>query len=197
MSPRAGPASRICSSTSCSTAPKNAPGSFIGRLEDIGATDWNGTTWFDRTNYFETVPTGALDRALFLESDRMGHLARCALTQKTLDLQRGVVQNEKRMGDNQPGGLEEYAELERAVSARPSLSSPDHRIDGRPQCREPRGREELVPIALWTEQRGARARRRHRRADRAREGRALVRLDSARTGHAAAPRFRCRRCPRR
>ncbi len=89
---------------------ENAPGSLFTRLEDIGATDWNGTTWFDRTNYFETVPTGALDRALFLESDRMGHLLG-AVTQKTLDLQRGVVQNEKRMGDNEPGGLAEYAEL--------------------------------------------------------------------------------------
>lgn len=89
---------------------QNAPGSFMGRLESIGATDWNGTTWFDRTNYFETVPTGALDRALFLESDRMGHLLG-AVTQKTVDLQRGVVQNEKRMDDNQPGGLEEYVEL--------------------------------------------------------------------------------------
>jgi zinc protease len=89
---------------------ENAPGAFFGRLEDIGATDWNGTTWFDRTNYFETVPTGALDRALFLEADRMGHLLG-AVTQTTLDLQRGVVQNEKRMGDNEPGGLSEYAEL--------------------------------------------------------------------------------------
>jgi predicted Zn-dependent peptidase len=89
---------------------ENAPGVFFSRLEQIGATDWNGTTWFDRTNYFETVPTGALDRALFLESDRMGHLLG-AVTQQTLDLQRGVVQNEKRMGDNEPGGLKEYAEL--------------------------------------------------------------------------------------
>jgi predicted Zn-dependent peptidase len=53
---------------------ENAPGVFFSRLENIGATDWNGTTWFDRTNYFETVPTGALDRAVFLESHRMGHL---------------------------------------------------------------------------------------------------------------------------
>lgn len=89
---------------------ENADGPFFGRLEDIGATDWNGTTWFDRTNYFETVPTGALDRALFLESDRMGHLLG-AVTQAKLDTQRGVVQNEKRMGENQPYGLVEYAQL--------------------------------------------------------------------------------------
>ncbi len=89
---------------------ENADGPFFGRLEDIGATDWNGTTWFDRTNYFETVPTGALDRALFLESDRMGHLLG-AVTQVKLDTQRGVVQNEKRMGENEPYGLVEYAQL--------------------------------------------------------------------------------------
>lgn len=90
---------------------ENADGPFFGRLEDIGATDWNGTTWFDRTNYFETVPTGALDRALFLESDRMGHLLG-AVTQVKLDTQRGVVQNEKRMGENEPYGLVEYAQLD-------------------------------------------------------------------------------------
>ena len=67
----------------------------------------NGTTYFDRTNYYETVPTAALDRALFLESDRMGHLTG-AITQSVLDEQRGVVQNEKRQGDNQPYGLIQY-----------------------------------------------------------------------------------------
>jgi zinc protease len=89
---------------------ENAPGSLFGRLEDIGATDWNGTTWFDRTNYFETVPTGALDRALFLEADRMGHLLG-AVTPTTLNAQRAVVQNEKRMKDNEPGGLVQYTEI--------------------------------------------------------------------------------------
>jgi zinc protease len=47
---------------------------YFRGLEDIGATDVNGTTNSDRTNYFQNVPTPALDRVLFLESDRMGHL---------------------------------------------------------------------------------------------------------------------------
>ncbi len=90
---------------------ENAPGSYITRLTGIGATALNGTTWFDRTNYFQTVSTPALEQALYLESDRMGHMLG-AITQETLDLQRGVVQNEKRQGDNQPFGLTEYAILE-------------------------------------------------------------------------------------
>ncbi|WP_338447461.1 pitrilysin family protein [Pelagerythrobacter marensis] len=90
---------------------ENAPGDFFEPLQEVGATDFNGTTWFDRTNYFETVPTGALDRALMLESDRMGYLLG-AVTQEKLDNQIGVVQNEKRQGDNQPYGLVEYEQLE-------------------------------------------------------------------------------------
>ncbi|MGB3847456.1 MAG: pitrilysin family protein [Sphingopyxis sp.] len=86
---------------------ENAPGDFFEPLQQVGATDFNGTTNVDRTNYFETVPTGALDRALFLESDRMGHLLG-AVTQDKLDNQRGVVQNEKRQGDNNPYGLLRY-----------------------------------------------------------------------------------------
>ncbi|MBA2771087.1 MAG: insulinase family protein, partial [Sphingomonas sp.] len=83
---------------------ENLPGDFFEYLQQIGATDYNGTTNFDRTNYFQTVPTGALERALFMESDRMGYLLG-AVTQTKLDNQRGVVQNEKRQGDNRPGGL--------------------------------------------------------------------------------------------
>ena len=86
---------------------ENLPGDFDSWLQKIGATDNNGSTWFDRTNYFETVPAGALDRALFMESDRMGHLLG-AVTQGVLDNQRGVVQNEKRQGDSRPGGLVQY-----------------------------------------------------------------------------------------
>ncbi len=76
-------------------------------LEAAGSTGTNGSTWYDRTNYIETVPTGALDLALFEESDRMGYLLG-AVNQDKLDKQRGVVQNEKRQGDNQPYGLVEY-----------------------------------------------------------------------------------------
>ncbi len=90
---------------------ENAPGDFFEPLQQIGATDMNGTTWFDRTNYFQTVPTAALDRTLMLESDRMGHLLG-AVTQAKLTNQIGVVQNEKRQGDNQPYGLVEYEQLE-------------------------------------------------------------------------------------
>ncbi|HEX7874112.1 MAG TPA: pitrilysin family protein [Sphingobium sp.] len=87
---------------------ENAP-DFDYPLVEAGSTPTNGSTWFDRTNYVETVPTGALDRALFLEADRMGHLLG-AVTQAKLDAQRGVVQNEKRQGDNQPFGLVDYAQ---------------------------------------------------------------------------------------
>jgi zinc protease len=79
---------------------------FLSALEGIGASDLNGTTNKDRTNYFETVPTSMLDYALFAESDRMGHLLG-VLDQKKLDLQRGVVQNEKRQRENQPYGVVE------------------------------------------------------------------------------------------
>jgi zinc protease len=86
---------------------ENAPGDFFEPLQQVGATDFNGTTNGDRTNYFETVPTGALERALFMESDRMGYLLG-AVTQEKLDNQRGVVQNEKRQGDNNPYGMFRY-----------------------------------------------------------------------------------------
>jgi zinc protease len=64
----------------------------------------NATTWFDRTNYFETLPSHQLDLALWLESDRMGWMLP-AMTQEKLDNQRDVVKNEKRQRyDNQPYG---------------------------------------------------------------------------------------------
>lgn len=85
-------------------------GDWIGPLTDVGATDVNGATSFDWTNYRQTVPTTALDRALWMESDRMIYLLG-ALDQAKLDEQRAVVRNEKLQGDSAPYGLLTYEQL--------------------------------------------------------------------------------------
>lgn len=83
---------------------KHFPGLYLSNLLGVGATDLNGTTNRDRTNYYQTVPTAALDYALFAESDRMGHFYE-TINQQTLDIQRSVVQNEKRQTEGAPFGL--------------------------------------------------------------------------------------------
>jgi zinc protease len=76
-------------------------------LERNGATNLNGTTEWDRTNYFETMPTDRLELALWLESDRMGFLLD-TVDQKKLDTQREVVRNERRQSvENVPYGRAE------------------------------------------------------------------------------------------
>jgi zinc protease len=82
---------------------ENFDNDYFQVVERLGATNLNGTTNEDRTNYFQDVPTSALDTVLWMESDRMGHLLG-AVGQAKLDEQRGVVQNEKRQGENQPYG---------------------------------------------------------------------------------------------
>jgi len=78
-------------------------------LESIGATGINGTTSFDRTNYFETVPSNQLEMAMWLESDRMGFLLD-TLDRAKLTNQRDVVRNERRQGlENRPYGLVDEA----------------------------------------------------------------------------------------
>src|SRR5579884_164486 len=77
-------------------------------LESAGATGINGTTSFDRTNYFETVPSNQVELALWLESDRMGFLLE-ELDRARLTNQRDVVRNERRQGENAPYGLTEEA----------------------------------------------------------------------------------------
>ncbi|MDR3638132.1 MAG: pitrilysin family protein [Isosphaeraceae bacterium] len=90
---------------------KNHDTEYFGPLEQVGA-QINGSTTEDRTNYFETVPSNALERALWLESDRMGYLLP-ALTQEKLDNQRDVVKNERRQSvDNVPYGQSEEKLLE-------------------------------------------------------------------------------------
>ena len=82
---------------------ENYPHGFREAMDDLGATNRNGTTNTDRTNFFEDVPTSALERTLYLEADRMGFLAK-RITAESLSRERGVVQNEKRQGENQPYG---------------------------------------------------------------------------------------------
>lgn len=83
---------------------KYAGRQFDALLEAAGGTNMNGTTNWDRTNYFETVPSEHLELALWLESDRMGFMID-GVTQERLDVQREVVKNERRESfENQPDG---------------------------------------------------------------------------------------------
>ena len=94
------------------------PDSHFQLLEAAGASDINGTTDFDRTNYFETVPSNQLELALWLESDRMGYLLD-KVDQAALSNQQDVVRNERRQSvENQPYGLAEEALVQTAVSRR-------------------------------------------------------------------------------
>jgi zinc protease len=76
---------------------------YFKPFDAVGATEMNGTTNSDRTNYFQNVPSTALDMVLWMESDRMCCM-NAAVDQARLDEQRGVVQNEKRQGENEPYG---------------------------------------------------------------------------------------------
>ena len=80
---------------------ENFDDDYFKAMEKVGATGLNGSTSSDRTNYFQNVPKDAEDYALWMESDRMGHLLG-AISQAKLDEQRGVVKNEKRQGENMP-----------------------------------------------------------------------------------------------
>lgn len=84
------------------------PNGYFGPLQQVGAL-LNGSTNTDRTNYWEVVPTGALEVAMFLESDRMGYLLP-ALTLEKFENQRDVVLNERRQSyENRPYGLAGFA----------------------------------------------------------------------------------------
>jgi predicted Zn-dependent peptidase len=83
-----------------------AKGEHFALIQAAGGT-LNASTWTDRTNYFETLPSHELELALWLESDRMASLLP-AMTQEKLDNQRDVVKNERRLSvDNQPYGTAE------------------------------------------------------------------------------------------
>ena len=94
----------------------HVPGGFYPVMRDLGASRVNGNTGYDSTVFYETVPTAALARALFVEADRMGHMDR-TIDQAALDVNRGVVRNEKRQTDNQPGGTAFYRAFDRLFPA--------------------------------------------------------------------------------
>ncbi len=90
---------------------ENREGTYFAPFSRAGATGLNGTTGQDRTNYFATVPTGALDMALWMESDRMTYLLG-AVSQEALDEERDVVKNEKRQRESGPYALVHQRVLE-------------------------------------------------------------------------------------
>src|SRR3954470_10864638 len=117
-------------------------------LERNGATNLNGTTEWDRTNYFETMPAERLELALWLESDRMGFLLD-TVDQKKLDTQRDVVRNEKRQSiENVPYGRAEQRLVELCY---PQPNPYYGYVIGSPQgllASPPHHREELFPTLL-------------------------------------------------
>ena len=121
----------------------------------------NATTWFDRTNYFETVPTGAVELALWLEADRHGSPAR------RRDPGEPRQPARRRQGGEAPAlrqpALRQrpHRRLRRGVPRGPPLPPPDDRLDGGPRRREPRRRPRVLPRALRPRQHRAHAVRRH------------------------------------
>ena len=162
----------------------------IALVQAAGGT-MNGTTWLDRTNYFETMPAHQLELALWLEADRMGTLLD-ALSQENLDNQREVVKNEKRWSyDNRPYGSWIEKLLGVDLPGRAPVPPPDDRLDGGPRRRLDRGRVGVLPAALRAEQRGA-VRRRRRRPGPGRGVRS--RSTSAASRPTRTCRRRCRTC---
>ena len=112
---------------------ENYPHGFREAMDDLGANNRNGTNGTDRTNFFEDVPVSALERTLYLEADRMGFLAE-RISNEMLERERGVVQNEKRQGENQPYGACSPDGRDPLSDGAP-LQLVDYRQHGRPQCR--------------------------------------------------------------
>ena len=146
---------------------------YFRPLQEVGATSMNGTTDFDRTNYFQNrAHLRARPRAVA----RVGPHGAPARRRRPgrLDEQRGVVQNEKRQGDNAPYGKVFEDDRHESVPAGPSVLVGRHRLDGGLERRDARGRQDVVRDLLRAEQRDARARRRHRRRHGAGEGRSVT-----------------------
>ena len=137
---RGAPASPTCSST-CSSRAASTSGTneHFRYIQQVGGVA-NGSTWYDRTNYYETLPAHHLDLGLWLESDRMGFFLP-ALTQENLDTQRDVVMNERRQRvENQPYGRAGERLHELLYPAGPPLPLAGDRLHGGHRRRHPGGR---------------------------------------------------------
>ena len=148
----------------------------------------NGSTWLDRTNYFETVPSNQLELTIWLEANRMGYLLP-AMTQQKLDTQRDVVQNERRWSmDNQPYGTwwERLPAL--AFSAGASVPPLVDRVDVGSRRREPRRHRAVLLDVLHAGQRRALHRRRLRSKRSACNDRTALRRYSPWDGEASPSR---------
>jgi len=125
-----------------------AKAEHIALVQAAGGT-MNGTTWLDRTNYFETLPSHQLDLGLWLEADRMATLLD-ALSQENLDNQRNAVQEERRLGvDNQPYGktFEAIDELAGSELARKALG--DHVFDAYVKLKRQEWDDYRVQLTPW------------------------------------------------
>ncbi len=151
---------------------------YFKPFEQVGATDMNGTTWFDRTNYFQTVPTTALEMTLWMESDRMGHLLG-VVDQARLDEQRARGQEREAPGRQPALRARRVQHARGAVPVGPSVQLVDHRLDGGSRRGLARRRARLVSAFLRRLERGAGAGRRHRRRDGAAAGGTLLRRHRA------------------
>jgi hypothetical protein len=176
-------------------------------LEGAGATDSNGSTDYDRTNYYDTVPSNQLELALWVHADRMGYLLD-VLDQKALTNQQDVVRNERRESvENRALRHRRGSAEPRAVPEGPPVLRLGDRLARRHPEREAGRRARVLHPLLRPEQRQHRDRRRHRQGEDARAGGEILRQLQARPGggapegrhaadHGRAPRWWCRR-PRR
>ena len=145
----------------------------------------SASTWLDRTNYFETLPSHELELGLWLESDRLGSLLP-AMTQEKLDNQRGGQERAPLVGGQPAVRHLGRADPGAALPGWPYLPPSDHRLHGGPERRQPGGRRRVLRHVLRSEQRGADGRRRLRPRCRAGHDREALRSDPGQRGPAAA-----------
>jgi hypothetical protein len=160
---------------------ENYPYGFREAMDDLGANNRNGTTNTDRTNFFEDVPVSALERTLYLEADRMGFLGNY-INKDMLERERGVVQNEKRQGENQPYGRVWSERTQRMYPYSHPYSWP---VIGYMEDLQAASLEGVVPHLLRPEQCGDFPVRRHHAGTRAGAGEEVLRRHPRRPGPGA------------